>query len=121
MWNDLNNLSAKDLKKIAEWMWLVKWEDFQVNASKKDMLVLIESQNNDGGTNIELEKIAEKTAKKESKKIELTIENTGTDNNLKYEIITPIKRNGKILKKWDSVEYFDWVKWLIKDWIIKES
>jgi len=116
MWNDLNTLSAKELKKIAEWMWLVKWEDFKTNASKNDMLKLISSQNNDESSNV----IKEDTDKPDEKII-TTIDNTEIDNDGEYTVVTPVKRNGTILVKWDSIEYFDWIEKLIKDWIIKES
>lgn len=155
MWNDLSKMSAKDLKIVAEWMGLVKWEDFQGNASAKEMLALIGSKENKEApwedqfnealdfikkcTNLEVldwltyedqalvnaivdRRIvlneAKKTAEKEAKKIDLTIENKGKDN--KYEVVTPVKRNGKILVKWDSIEFFEWIESLIKDWIVKK-
>ena len=156
MWNDLTKMSAKDLKVVAEWMWLVKWEDFKTNASAKEMLVIIESFENkeapledqfdEALTFIEkcenqevlnwltyendvlikaienrttlLEK-AKETIKTESKKIVLTVKDKGTDN--EYKVVTPIKRNGKLLKKWDNLEYFKWIESLIEDWIIEIS
>ena len=102
------NLSAKELKIIAEEMWLVKWEDFQANASAKDMLELIEKQ-------------AWNIANKEFDKVDVTIENEDLNENKSKTpiVVTPVKRNGKIYKKGDKIDYFDWMEKLINDWIIK--
>ncbi len=121
MWNDMDKMSAKDLKKVAESMWLVKWEDFKSNASAKDMLELINSQNNDDSsddiTDIPENKSGSDGSDPSDK--ELIIENEEIDN--EYEVVTPVKRNGKLLKKWNNIKYFEWIDSLIKDWIVKIS
>jgi len=118
MWNDLENLTAKELKVIAEEMWLVKWEDFQTNSSIKEMLELIKNQNNDDSSDnpdVDNEPIEDNSLDEDTNLDE------SLDEDSEYKVITPIKRNGKILNKWDSVEYFKWIEWLIEDWIIEKS
>lgn len=110
MWNDLNTLSAKELKVIAESMWLVKWEDFKANASKDDMLELIENQSNDDNSNDTPKEVITETIK----------EDTVEENHcVEYAVVTHVKRNGKLLKKWDSIDYFDGIETLVAEWVVE--
>lgn len=171
MWNDLNSMSARELKELAETMWLVKWEDFQANASAKDMIEIIEShkedensdsdqvedENSDSDSEKELftqeqmdssilsetdkiswelldknhecekltkkikkleKRLSENSSKKDEEKEEVVLK-FDKDNN--FIVKSNLKRNGNILKTWDSIEYFEWIEKLVKYWVIELS
>jgi len=105
MWN-LEKLSAKELKIIAESMWLEKWKDFKANASVEEMLKVIESNNENNNDEKELEEIDEEIEE--------------IDNNV-FEVKSNLKKDWKVFKKWDKIKFFKWIEKLIEDWIILVS
>ena len=111
---NLETLTAKELKVIAiDEYNLVLWTDFQANASKDDMLKIIEksktNQVEDTTEEVEDEFLPEDDEDEEP-----------TENTSGYEVVTPVKFKGKILKAWDSIDEFDGIDDLVAENIVKK-
>ena len=92
----MKNLTPKELKNLAKEKWLEEWKDYQKNYSKNQMIELLKDE-------WEIEEIEE--LKDEWEK--------------KYKVISNLKRNWKLYKKWDKIDFFEWIEKLVKDEVIE--